>query len=160
MADYPEKPASSDTATESGATDGISARDKVMFGQSLLTAALDEATGLLKLQLGLQTGAVVLFVKVLTDVCAPKLVLAALAVSALLFGASALWCLDQLIGLVELRAKMLTHWVDDKSRPTMFEAEFKTWQAKMGTSGKLMYRSFLLAILFAVIFIVGVLVTR
>ena len=89
MADYPEKPASSDTATESGATDGISARDKVMFGQSLLTAALDEATGLLKLQLGLQTGAVVLFVKVLTDVCAPKLVLAALAVSALLFGASA-----------------------------------------------------------------------
>ncbi len=155
MAD-PEKTASSDT----GAIVGISARDKAMFGQSLLTAALDEATGLLKLQLGLQTGAVVLFVKILTDVHSPKLVLAALAVSTLLFGASALWCLDQLIGLVELRVTMLNHWADDKSRSTMFEAAYKTWQAKIRTSGKFMYRSFLLAILFAVMFIVGVLVTR
>lgn len=98
--------------------------------------------------------------KVLIDVRSPKLVLAALAASAILFGASALWCMDQLIGLVELRATMLKHWADDKSRSTMIAADFNTWQAKLQHSGKWMYRSFLLAILFAVIFIIGVLVSR
>jgi hypothetical protein len=150
MADDPEKPASADT--------GLSTRDKMMFGRSLLTSLLNEVAGLLKLQLGLQTWAVVLFVKVLIDVHSPKLVLTALVLSALLFGGSALWCLEQLLGLVQLRATMFRHWAGDKD--AIFDVDYKSWEANIRHSGKWMYRSFLLAILFAVIFIIGVLVTR
>lgn len=72
---------------------------------------------------------------------------------------SALWRLDQLLGLVSLRVLMLTHWADDKKLPSMFLAEFETWRPNYAHSSKWMYRAFLSAILFAVIFIIGVIVT-
>jgi hypothetical protein len=76
--------------TAQGSPEGIKLRDRAMFGHQLLMSTLDEASELLKLYLGLQTGAVVFFAKILTDAHSRTLVLALLAASTLLFGASAL----------------------------------------------------------------------
>jgi len=161
MSDESEKPPNLPNKQFSGSSERISQRDRAMFGNDLLTSVLDEATGLLKLYFGLQTGAVVLFVKVLTDVCVPTHVLAALATSIILFGASALVSLKLLQGMVEIRAKMLRSWADEgKNWSELFDAETREWQGAMGKAGKVMEWSFRLAILFAVIFVLGVLRTR
>jgi hypothetical protein len=92
---------------------------------------------------------------------APTLVLAALATSIILFGASALVSLKLLQGMVEVRGKMLRFWADErKNWSELFGAEMKEWQGAMGKAGKVMEWSFRLAIFFAVIFVVGVLRTR
>ena len=67
----------------------ITLRDK-LTAFKLLISVLDESASLLKLYFGLDTGAVVLFVKVITDAQLPTIVLTALAISTLLFGISAL----------------------------------------------------------------------
>jgi hypothetical protein len=132
-----------------------------MAALNMLLSVLDNSNSLLKLYFGVQTGAVVLFVKVLTDVRAPTLVLMSLATSIFLFGVSALICLSLLIGLLEMRANMATALVDDGlDWHVAFDAKMKEWQRKMARAGKAMEWLFRLAILFAGIFVVSVLATR
>jgi hypothetical protein len=147
--------------TVSSSPEGITLRDKQMAALNMLLSVLDGSDSLLKLYFGVQTGAIVLFVKVLTDTRAPTLVLMSLAVSIFLFGVSALLCLSLLLGLLDMRAKMASVVVD--VRPdwqTTFDAKMKEWQRKMASAGKAMEWLFRLAILFAGIFVVGVLATR
>ena len=56
---------------------------------NLFISLLDQTAGLVKLFFGLNTGATVLFVKILTDSRSPTLVLSALALSILFFAVSA-----------------------------------------------------------------------
>lgn len=145
----------------SSSPEGVTLRDKQMTALNMLLSVLDKSDSLLKLYFGVQTGAIVLFVKVLTDARAPTLVLMTLAISIFLFGVSALICLSLLIGLLEIRGKMASALVDD--RPdwyAAFDAKMKEWQRKMARAGKAMEWLFRLAILFAGIFVVGVLATR
>jgi hypothetical protein len=142
-------------------SEGLSYRDKAMKAFDLLISLLDEATGLLKLYLGLETGAVVLFVKVLTDVRSPTLVLSALAVSIFFFGLSALICLRLLMGVISFRGNMavtITSTVPNWQQ--VFDSQIKNWQKDMKRAGNWMEWMFRLGILFAGIFVVGVLVTR
>jgi len=83
-------------------------------------------------------------------------VLAALAVSALYSEPLRSGVLDQLIGLVQLRTTMLTHWADDKKSIHGIRRCVQNVASEHPARGKWMYGSFLLAMLFAVIFIVGV----
>ena len=139
----------------------VTPRDKALFGHKLLISLLKEYTGVLKLYFGLETGAVVLFAKVLTDVRSPTPVLAALVASILLFGSSAIVSLKLLQGVVELRAKMLNAWGD--TRKNWFEvltADLKAWEEKTVKTGRVMDWLFRLAIIFASIFVVAVLFTR
>jgi len=140
---------------------GVTLRDKQMAALNMLLSVLDGSDSLLKLYFGVQTGAIILFVKVLTDVHAPTLVLMTLAASIFLFGVSALICLSLLIGLLEMRANMASALVDDRlDWHKAFDAKLKEWQRKMARAGKAMEWLFRLAILFAGIFVVGVLATR
>lgn len=141
--------------------EGVTTRDKQMTALKLLVSLLDESASLLKLYLGLDTGAVVLFVKVLTDAQSPTIVLTALAISAFLFGLSALMCLKLLVGLLQLRARMVTEIVNaDPNWQQKLDSDVRKWQTDMKSVGKKMELMFGLAILFAGIFVVGVLVTR
>jgi hypothetical protein len=161
MADQTEMSGNSASVVGPISSEGLSFRDKAMTALKLLISLLDESTGLLKLYLGLETGAVVLFVKVLTDVHAPTLVLLALAVSIFFFGLSALICLRLLMGVISMRGKMAaTITSTDPNWQKVFDSEVKNWQKDMGRAGGLMEWLFRLAILFASIFVVGVLVTR
>jgi hypothetical protein len=147
--------------TDSSSPEGITLRDKQMAALNMLLSVLDNSDSLLKLYFGVQTGAIVLFVKVLTDVRAPILVLMTLATSIFLFSVSALICLSLLIGLLEMRANMASALVDDRQDwHTSFDAKLKEWQRKMARAGKTMEWLFGLAILFAGIFVVGVLAVR
>lgn len=147
--------------TVSSSPEGITLRDKQMVALNMLLSVLDGSNSLLKLYFGVQTGAVVLFVKILTDVHAPTLVLTTLATSIFFFGVSALICLNLLIGLLEMRANMASALVDDRlDWHRAFDAKVREWQRKMARAGKAMEWLFRLAILFAGIFVVGVLATR
>jgi hypothetical protein len=129
--------------------------------RELLMSLLDETTGLLKLYLGLETGAVVLFVKVLTDAHSPTLVLSALAVSIFFFGLAALICLRLLMGVISFRGNTaVTITSTDPNWQQVFDSQVKKWQKEMKSAGSWMEWLFRLAILFAGIFVVGVLVTR
>ncbi len=144
-----------------GPVDGITIRDKQMTSLKLLVSLLDESASLLKLYLGLDTGAVVLFVKILTDVHAHTIVLAALAVSTFLFGFSAVMCLKLLGGLVQIRARMATEIVNtDPNWQQKLDSDVKKWQTDMKSAGTKMERIFGLAILFAGIFVTGILITH
>ncbi len=57
--------------TVSSSPEGITLRDKRMVALNMLLSVLDGSASLLKLYFGVQTGAIVLFVKGLTDVRAP-----------------------------------------------------------------------------------------
>jgi hypothetical protein len=150
-----------ETSSNSASAEGLSFRDKAMTALNLLISLLDEATGLLKLYLGLETGAVVLFVKVLTDVHAPTLVLLALAISIFFFGLAALICLRLLMGVISIRGKMATTITStDPNWQNVFDLEVKNWQTEMKRAGSRMEWLFRLAILFASVFVVGVLLTR
>jgi len=154
MLDKPEN-------TVSGPPEGITLRDKQMTALKMLESVLDNSDSLLKLYFGVQTGAVVLFVKVLTDVRAPTIVLMALATSIFLFGVSALICLSLLIGILQMRANMASALVDERQDwHTAFDTKMKDWQRDMARAGKAMEWLFRLAILFAGIFVVGVLATH
>jgi len=160
MADHSEKSWSS-VSEGPASPEVIPLKDKAMVAHTTLVSVLDESTGLLKLYFGLQTGAVVLFVKVLTDVRSPTPVRVALAISIFLFGASALTCLNLLGGLVEVRAKMVRALVDEKKTwSEVFDVQIKEWQTKMAKTGRVMEWLFRLALLFAGIFVVGILVTN
>lgn len=141
--------------------DGITTRDKQMTAIKLLVSVLDETASLLKLYLGLDTGAVVLFVKVLTDVRSPTIVLTALAISTFLFGFSALMCLKLLIGILQIRARMVTEIVNTTPNwQQQLDTDIKKWQTDMKNAGKKMEWLFGLAILFAGIFVAGILITH
>jgi hypothetical protein len=116
-----------------------------MTALNLLISVLDETTGVLKLYLGLETGAIVLFVKVLTDAHFPTLVLSALAISIFCFGFSAITCLGLILGVISFR---------------VFDSQLRNWRKEMQKAGTRMEWSFRLAIIFASIFVVGVLVKR
>jgi hypothetical protein len=127
----------------------------------MLISLLDESTSLLKLYFGLQTGALVLFVKTLTEVHSPTFVLMPLAVSIFLFGLAALTCLKLLLGLVVMRRNMVTALVDtDQDWQQTFGSQIKEWQEEMRKKGNLMEWLFGLAVLFAGVFVIGVLITR
>jgi len=161
MSDETEKLGDSTAAVGPISSEGLSFRDKAMASLKLLISLLDETTGLLKLYLGLETGAVVLFVKVLTDVHTPTLVLSALAVSIVFFGLSALICLRLLMGVISMRGNMaVTITSTDPNWQQVFDSQVKNWQNEMKRAGSWMEWLFRLAILFAAIFVVGVLVTR
>src|SRR5260370_37949760 len=150
MSDQQNKQEPSRTETVSSPPEGITLRDKQMAALNMLLSVLDNSASLLKLYFGLQTGAIVLFVKVLTDVRAPTLVLTTLAISIFLFGVSALICLSLLIGLLEMRANMVSALVDDRLNwHEAFDAKMREWQQKMARAGKAMAWMFRLAILFA-----------
>src|SRR5437660_12222884 len=69
----------------------------------LLTSALDESTGLLKLYFTLSTGAVVLFINLLVQSHTSKFVATPLALSIVSFGAEAAVCLRFLLVLLNYR---------------------------------------------------------
>lgn len=141
--------------------EGITLRDKQMTALNMLLSVLDGSASLLKLYFGVQTGAVVLFVKVFTDVHAPTPVLMSLATSIFLFGVSALICLSLLIGLLEMRASMASALLEERiDWHITFGARVKEWQRKTARAGKAMEWLFRSAILFAGIFVVSVLATR
>jgi hypothetical protein len=132
-----------------------------MTALKLLVSVLDESASLFKLYLGLDTGALVLFVKVLTDAQLPAIVLTALAISTFLFGLSALICLRLLIGLVDLRTRMANEIVNtDPNWQQKLDADLQKWQKEMKSAGKTMQWTFGLAILFAGIFVVGILIAH
>lgn len=142
-------------------SEGLSYRDKAMTALNLLTSTLDEATGLYKLYLGLETGAVVVLIKVLTDVRSRTFTLLALAVSIFLFGLSALLSLKLIMGVVSLRGKMASTIVSaDSNWQQEFDSQVKNWQKDMKKVGNWMEWLFRCAILFAGIFVVGFLLTH
>ena len=148
-------------APKNAAAEGITTRDKQLTALKLLISLLDESASLLKLYLGLDTGAVVLFVKVLTDVHSPTIVLTPLAISTFLFGFSALMCLKLLVGILQARARMVTEIVNTNPNwQGQLDTDLKKWQGDMQTVGTKMEWVFGLAILFAGIFVVGILITR
>ena len=137
-------------------SEGLSYRDKAMTALKLAVSTLDQATGLLKLYLGLETGAVVVLVKVLTDVRPPTLVLSALAVSIFLFGLSALICLKLVMGVASFRGKMASTILSaDPNWQQAFDSQVRSWQTEMKRAGNWMEWLFRLAILFAGLFVVG-----
>ncbi len=158
-----ETETSGNTAAAVGpiSTEGLSYRDKAMTALNLAVSTLDEATGLLKLYLGLETGAVVVLIKVLTDVRSPTLVLVTLAVSISLFGLSALLCLKLIMGVASMRGKMASTILSaDPNWQQAFDSQVKNWQKEMKRAGNWMEWLFRFAILFAGIFVVGFLLTR
>ncbi len=142
-------------------TEGITTRDKQMTALKLLISVLDESVGLLKLYLGLDTGAVVLFVKLLTEVHSRSIVLWALAISTFLFGLSAILCLKLLVGIAQIRLRMATEIVNtDPNWQRKLDSDVNQWQTDMRSAAKRMEWLFGLAILFAGIFVTGILITR
>jgi hypothetical protein len=132
-----------------------------MTAFNLLISLLDETTGFLKLYLGLETGAIVLFVKVLIDAHFPTLVFSALAISIFCFGFSALTCLGLILGIISFRGNMVTTLTSaDPHWQQVFHSQLGNWRNKMQKAGTRMGWSFGLAIIFASIFVVGVLVKR
>jgi hypothetical protein len=128
---------------------------------NFLISLLDETTDVLKLYLGLETGAIVLFVKVLTDAHFPTLVLSALAISVFCFGFSALTCLGLILGVISFRGNMVaTATSADPNWQQVFDLQLRNWRTEMQKAGTRMEWSFRLAIIFASIFVVGVLVKR
>ena len=153
---------SSHTAPAVGAisSEGLSYRDKAMTALKFAVSTLDEATGLLKLYLGLETGAVVVLVKVLTDVHSPILVISALAVSIFLFGLSALICLKLVMGVASVRGKMASTILSaDPNWQQTLDSWLKNWQKEVKRAGSWMEWLFRIAILFAGLFVVGFLLT-
>ncbi len=161
MSNQIEKPSDSTAAAGPTSSEGLTFRDKAMKSFDLLISLLDETSGLLKLYLGLETGAVVLFVKVLTDVHSPTIVLSTLAGSIFFFGISALICLRLLMGVISIRGTMATTIVSSNQNwQQTFDSQVKTWQNDMKRAGNWMEWMFRLGIFFAGIFVVGVLVTH
>jgi hypothetical protein len=153
--------ASEADSPKNSVAEGITTRDKQMTALKLLVSLLDESASLFKLYLGLDTGAVVLFVKVLTDVHSSTIVLTALAISTLLFGLSALMCLKLLAGILKIRTRMVTEIVNTTPNwQQQLDSDIKKWQTDMKSAGKKMEWVFGLAILFAGIFVVGILITH
>jgi hypothetical protein len=144
-----------------GPVEGITLRDKQLTALKLFVSVLDETASLFKLYFGLDTGAVVLFVKVLTDTQAPTIVLTALAMSTFLFGLSALMCLALLIGLLQIRGRIATEVVNiDPNWQKKFDSDIQKWQTDMKSAGKNMQWMFGLAILFAGLFLLGILIAH
>lgn len=161
MASETEAPKKVVAETGGAPVEGITLRDKQMTALKLFVSVLDESVSLFKLYLGLDTGAVVLFVKVLTDTQAPTIVLTALAISTFLFGLSALICLKILIGIVEIRGRIATEIVNaDLNWQQKWDTDVQKWQRDMKSAGKNMQWTFGLAILFAGIFVVGILIAH
>jgi hypothetical protein len=143
----------------SASNSGITALDKAKFGIQLMESTIAEATQLLKLYFGLQTGAVVLLLKVMTDVHARFVVRAPLAISVLLFGASAIICLKLLETFAEIRSAMLQAWANEANWAVMFESKMKEIKDKTRTRGKVMDWLFRFAIIFASLFVLAMLLT-
>ena len=103
----------------------------------------------------------VLFVKVLADVHSPTLILSALAISIFLFGFSAIMCLKLLVGLLQAKPRIVKEMftIDPKWQEKL-DSDIRKWQTDMKSAARMMEWMFALAILFAGIFVVGVLVTR
>ena|SRR2546422_2221488 len=161
MSNQIEKPSDSTAAAGPTSSEGLTLRDKAMKSFDLLISLLDETSGLLRLYLGLETGAVVLFVKVLTDVHSPKIVLSTLAGSIFFFGISALICLRLLMGVISIRGTMAATIVSSNQNwQHTFDSQVKTWQKDMKRAGNWMEWMFRLGIFFAGIFVVGVLLTH
>jgi hypothetical protein len=137
--------------------EGMTLRDRHLKSLDVYLSLLTESASVLKLYFGLQTGAIVLFIRTLVDARMEKIALSALAISIILFAASALVSLSMLIGLLSMRGNMVGALVERVPDEPAFAAKVKQWQDKMGKQGKTMEWLFRLAILFAAIFVIAVL---
>jgi len=125
----------------------------------LLTSALDEGAGVLKLYFTLSTGAVVLFTNLLVQSRTSKLVAAPLAVSIVAFGVEAAICLRLLMALVKVRS-ILADGIATGAPPETVKKKMDGWNKRAKKQGRLLEWFFWTGMAFALIFVASVLWAR
>jgi|SRR5882762_1947875 len=127
----------------------------VELGFRLLTSALDEAAGLFKLYFTLSTGAVVLFINLLVQSHASKLVAAPLALSIVAFGAEAAICLRLLSALLNFRV-ILGGGFTTGASPESVQQKMDEWRKRSMKQGRWLERFFWIGMAFALLFVAAI----
>src|SRR5438034_5585856 len=120
------------------------------FAFRLLTSALDEFAGLLKLYFTLSTGAVVLFINLLAQSHTSKLVASPLALSIMAFGAEATVCLRFLFVLLNYRT-ILANAITTGASPDTVKQKLDVWGKRAKKQGRLLEGLFWAGMIFALI---------
>ncbi len=131
----------------------------VEFGFRLLTSTLDEAASVLKLYFTLSTGAVVLFINLLVQSRASKLVAAPLALSIVTFGAEAAVCLRLLVAMLNFR-RILGTAITTGASPDKVEQQMDEWGKRAKKYGQWLEGLFWAGMAFALLFVAVVVLGR
>lgn len=129
------------------------------YVSELFFSMLDDINNLLRLYFTLSTGAIVLFITVLAQLKASRLVLAPLVVSTFLFGAEALLCLRLLSHIITVRQTFAQAAV--KNMPSEeLKKQLDVWTPKVNKTGKRTERIFMAGIIFAALFVLALFLAR
>ncbi len=121
----------------------------------IFSAPIEEMGKIVRLVLGLSTGAIVLFVNLLSSIQVDRWVSAFLVASVLSFGLTAIWCMRILLSLLGART-VITEGIQDESESWRVNVEQKIHSLKqeMTQDSKWIYYFFRAGVVFAATFIV------
>lgn len=129
------------------------------YVSKLFFSMLDDINNLLRLYFTLSTGAIVLFITVLAQLRASRIVLAPLVVSTFLFGLEALLCLRLLSHIITLR-QTFAQAAMQKLPGEELKKKLDVWIPNVNKTGKWTERIFMASIIFAALFVLALLVVR
>jgi hypothetical protein len=127
----------------------------------VLLAGINELSNAFKLCFAVSTGAVVLFIHVLSAIELPKGLLAVLCVSVLCFGSSSIHCIHSILGISRIEVGMAQVLVKNiENRGDVFLKNSGDAVGQLQGSAKRMEQLFNAGVLFATLFVFGFAILR
>jgi|SRR5882762_5321234 len=126
------------------------------FGSEII----GETVGALKLYFTVSTGALVLFINIVTASHAPRLILMLLTLSIFAFGGSSLFCLRLLIGLLQLRVMMVDAILSPEVTMADVHGKIDVWSRAMRKLSKPMEALFFVGVGLSAVFVAVLVLNR